>query len=675
MKKISKISLLLLTAVMYFTSCTKYLDIVPDHIAKVEDLFTTKADALDALAKIYWYLPVLDNIHESPYLLGDEYVCTRGDYDFNSQTLIAQRVMRDLQSSGAPLLGIWSGTGGTGEGGVGKHYYVAMRHCDLVMENFDLVFDMTEAEKKEYRAQVKFLKAYFAFMLIKQYGPIVLPQYLETDETDPEKLFPPRVSIDESFDYVIDLMKEAIPDLRLKVTTGDYGQVDQTVAKSILARVLVFRASPFYNGNNDLYGSFRNIDGKHFFPQVYEKEKWKDAIDALDDAINTCHSVGIRLYNYSQPTYYDYDSAFLTTNPAKMQTYYTRRFILAEPWNTELIWGRSDYVDFDPNSNNVLSNACNIMLPDDPEYTGAGSTFPNEIQGSGQFLAASYQMLERYYTENGLPIEEDNTYAVDEKFRIDSVPADAVDYSKYVGLLQPNHKIVRLYLNREIRFYSDLIISGGYMRSHRYRVKTSMFQDKPGGRNTKSNPDMYLATGVGVQKMVHPESASWYAFMQVRFPFPFIRLADLHLMRAEAWNEYLKDDGGPDSRVWNDVDTIRRRAGIPTLEESWGRQKGIAKTLDYHKEHRGMQDIILRERAIEFAFEGIHYWDMVRYKKAINEFTRPITGWNPGAAKAEDFFMQSTVQSRRFPRSSYLWPLSVTEMNINSNLVNNPGWE
>ncbi|MDR1129557.1 MAG: RagB/SusD family nutrient uptake outer membrane protein, partial [Prevotellaceae bacterium] len=288
MKKISKISLLLLIAVMCFTSCNKYLDIVPDHIAKVEDLFTTKADAKDALAKIYSYLPALDNIHETPYLLGDEYVSTRSDYDYDSRTLIAQRVMRDLQSSGAPLLGLWSGTGGTGEGGVGKHYYVAMRHCDMVMEYVDLVFDMTDSEKKEFRAQVKFLKAYFAFILIQQYGPIVIPQYLDTDETDPAKLFPPRVGIDESFDYVINLMKEAIPDLRTKVMTADYGQVDQTVAKSILARVYVFRASPFYNGNSDLFGSFRNIDGSHFFPQEYKKEKWKDAIDALDDAITTC---------------------------------------------------------------------------------------------------------------------------------------------------------------------------------------------------------------------------------------------------------------------------------------------------------------------------------------------------------------------------------------------------
>jgi hypothetical protein len=668
-----KIFLLPVIAVMCFTSCSKYLDIVPDHIAKVEDLFATKTDALDALAKIYSYLPVLDNIHETPFLLGDEYVCVRGEYDNDPKTLIGQRIMRDLQSSGAPLMGLWSGTGGTGDNGQGKHYYVAMRHCDLVMEHVDLVFDMSEQEKKEFIAQVKFLKAYFAFSLVQQYGPIILPQYLETDETDPAKLFPPRVSIDESFDYVINLMREAIPDLSEKTMISDFGKIDQTVAKSILARVYVFRASPFFNGNSDLFGSFRNIDGSYLFPQTYNKEKWKDAIDALDDAIRTCDAAGIRFFKYAKPKYYDYDSTFARSNPEKIQQYYTRRFILAEPWNTELIWGRSDFFNYRHTGNNdILSNACNIILPDDSEYVGAGMTPANTSLSAGQFMSASYQMLERYYTENGLPIDEDRTFANASKMRIDSVPAlGTPEYMKYTGLMQPGHKVIRLLLNREVRFYADLIITGGYSRTHRYRVRTSMFQDSPGGRSSKTNVENFFCTGIGIQKIVHPESAAEHYFSQVRFPYPFIRLADLYLMRAEAWNEYLD---APDEKVWNDIDTVRSRAGIRKVTDVWADSR-YAINLNKHTTKSGMRDIILRERSIELAFEGIHYWDMVRHKRAINEFTRPITGWNPGATKAEDFFTQRTVQFRRFPRSSYLWPLSVDEMNINSNLVNNPGWE
>jgi hypothetical protein len=669
-----KISLLLVIAAIFLTSCNKYLDIVPDQVTKVEDLFATKTDAKDALAKIYSYLPVLDNINETPFLLGDEYVTTREGYSAAGK-IVGQQIMRDLQSSNSPLLGIWEGTSG------GKHYYVGMRHCDLVLEHVDLVFDMTEIEKKEMKAQVKFLKAYLAFMLIKQYGPIVIPQYLETDETDPVKLFPPRVSVDSSFNYVISLMKEAIPDLRVKVSIGDYGQVDQTVARSILARVMVYRASPFFNGNTNFFSTFRNIDGTHFFPQEYKKEKWKDAIDALQDAIAMCEANGISLYQYSEPTFYGFDSVFVRLNPRKAQHYYNRRFVVAEPWNTGLIWGRSDFfnyrtpVDDADGRNIILSNACNIILPDEGPgiYEGEGMTEKGYSVSCAQDLAASYQMVERYYTENGLPIDQDRTFPDANKYILTEIPTqNAPNYDRFVGLLQPGDTtVINLYVNREVRFYADLVITGGYARTHRYRIRTSMFHGKAGGRNSEKNTENYFCTGIGIQKMVHPESAAGQYFMQVRFPFPFIRFADLYLMMAEALNEYQDE---PDGTVWEYVNAIRRMYGIPDVEESWG--NGLwALTPNKHTTKLGMRDIILEERAIEFAFEGIHYWDMVRYNRATTVFSQPITGWNISGKDPDNFYHLRTIQYRRFPRASYLWPISVAEMNINSNLVNNPGWE
>jgi hypothetical protein len=663
MKKIS----LLVIAAMCFVSCNKYLDIVPDQVTKVEDLFATKTDAIDALAKIYWYLPVLDNMHESPFLLGDEYVYEREDKNA-PEKVVAQQIMRDLQSSNTPLMGVWEGKGG------GKHLYVGIRHCDLVLQHIDLVFDMSEREKNEMKAQVKFLKAYYAFMLIKQYGPIIIPQYLETDETDPDKLFRPRASIDESFDYVINLMKEAIPDLRVKVPLAEYGQVDQTVAKSILARVLVFRASPFFNGNVDLFSTFKNIDGTHFFPQEYDKEKWKEAIDALDEAISFCESNGITLYEYSKPTYYTYDSAFVRERPDVAKNYYNRRFVVTEPWNTNtgVIWARSDLFGYRSSYNNdILSNACNMILPEG--FTGAGYTEALKSDAASQSLGASYQMLERYYTKNGLPIDQDRTFSEATKYSIATVPKQTdPSYYDYIGLMQAGDSVINLLLNREIRFYADLMITGGYSRTHRYLIPTSMFNGKNGGRGVENkNLDNYYPSGIGIQKMVHPESAAELYFAQVRFPYPFIRMADLYLMRAEAKNEYYDN---PNQEVWDDVNKVRRQYGIRDVDDVWSKPE-LAVTVNKHKTKKGMLDIILQERAIELAFEGIHYWDMVRHNRAITEFSKPVTGWNVNGRTPKDFFLLRTIQFRRFPRSSYLWPISVAEMNINSNLVNNPGWE
>jgi hypothetical protein len=307
------------------------------------------------------------------------------------------------------------------------------------------------------------------------------------------------------------------------------------------------------------------------------------------------------------------------------------------------------------------------MLPGDAEYKGAGYS-ENNHNNAGNFLGASYSMLERYYTENGLPIDEDLTFNRNDMYDIVTTPSleDELGYKKINGLLQPNAEVIKLYMNRELRFYANLGITGGYFRSHKYRIRTTMYSSGPGGYSSNYSSE-YLCTGIGIQKMVHPESGAGWYFAQTRYPLPIIRLADLYLMKAEALNAY-KDV--PDQEVYDAINIVRRRAGIPDVEKAWAN----ARTANKHRTQSGMRDIILQERAIEFAFEGIHYWDMVRYKRAATEFSKPIIGWNHRGVSARTFFVLEPKQVRKFTTTSYLWPIDLNELNTNSNLVQNPGW-
>src|SRR3546814_18585657 len=90
-------------------------------------------------------------------------------------------------------------------------------------------------------------------------------------------------------------MNEAIPSLSERATENEWGQVDQVFAKAIKARVLFFRASPFFNGNNEYFGDFMDDDGQPFFPLTYDREKWKAAIDALTEAITAAEANGMGL--------------------------------------------------------------------------------------------------------------------------------------------------------------------------------------------------------------------------------------------------------------------------------------------------------------------------------------------------------------------------------------------
>ncbi|MEI2274638.1 RagB/SusD family nutrient uptake outer membrane protein [Sphingobacterium sp. ML3W] len=635
-------------------SCSKYLDVVPDNTLKLEDIFNIKVEAYNALAKVYSYLPNDDQTHVTSWSLGDEWL-GRLDLNTNTGNLRAIRIMRGLQSQTSPQLGLWSGTEG------GKPLYQGIRQCEVFLANIDKVRDMTEGEKAEWKAQVKFLKGYFAFLLIQRYGPIVLPTGLASPTSTPEELFLSRSKVEDCFNYVLNLMNEAIPNLTERVSSNNLGQIDQVAAKAIKARVLVFRASPFFNGNREYFGDFMDSDGQPFFPQAEDKEKWKAAIDALNEAITLCEANGLGLYHFAKEPFI-YDRAAFTANPERMQTLYNLRMLIVDPWNKELVWGNSNIGYYDQGE---LAHSSNIRLPE-----GYGDGVINEPSYSWQWMGATYQMAERYYTENGLPIDEDLTYDFTNKYEIIKTPAtNESDYTQWNGYMQPNTETIRLYMNREPRFYANLGITAGYWRSHTVRINTMFYGNSHGGYNSSQHTTDFFATGIGTQKMVHPESQSGAWQRTIKFPYPIIRMADLYLMKAEALNEY----SGPSQEVYSLLDRVRDRAGIPSVEKAWS-DASLAKTVNKHRSKEGLRDIILQERGIEFAFEGIHFWDMMRHKRATAAFSMPIWGWNHTGTTGTSFFVLDVKQERRFTIRDCLWPIDLNEMNTNGKLIQNPGW-
>jgi hypothetical protein len=336
--------------------------------------------------------------------------------------------------------------------------------------------------------------------------------------------------------------------------------------------------------------------------------------------------------------------------------------LVVDAWNKELLWG---YSNINIYGEGELAHSTNIRLP-----AGLGD-IPNTASFSWQWLAASYRMTERYYTQNGLPIDEDLTFNYNT--RHDAYMTTGVeepDYPAIAGLMQPNQSTINLYMNREMRFYTNLGITGGYYRSHFTNIPIYMMANSNGGYNPSINGTDFLCTGIAIQKWVHPESKSGAWQRTIKFPYPLMRMADLYLMKAEALNEY-KDV--PDQEVWDAVNLVRARAGIPNVETVWS-DPALTRTPNKHTTKSGMRDIILRERSIELAFEGSRFWDMVRHKKAHIEFSTPIQGWDYKGASPATFFVLGVVQARRFTIRDYLWPISLTELNTNGKLIQNPGW-
>ena len=144
--------------------------------------------------------------------------------------------------------------------------------------------------------------------------------------------------------------------------------------------------------------------------------------------------------------------------------------------------------------------------------------------------------------------------------------------------------------------------------------------------------------------------------------FIIIRYADVLLMYAEALNEI----EGPTSSVYDVINQVRQRAHQPVLTNALTKE--------------AMREKIRHERRVEFAGEGLRYFDIVRWKIADVVFANNLEGYNKQNLKnlsnpAEWKFTSTNVLKTSWNASKgYLWPIPGEERLLNSNLTQNEGY-
>src|SRR5690606_19872878 len=154
---------------------------------------------------------------------------------------------RGQQNAQSPIANYWDGQNN------GRNMYQAIRDCNIFLENIDRVPDMEEYEKDRWRAEVKFLKAYYHFWLFQLYGPIELVDESLPIDADIDEIRGKRAPVDECVDFIVDLIDEATPYLPevIESEASELGRITLPIALSLKAKVLVTAASPLFNGNAD----------------------------------------------------------------------------------------------------------------------------------------------------------------------------------------------------------------------------------------------------------------------------------------------------------------------------------------------------------------------------------------------------------------------------------------
>lgn len=208
------------------------------------------------------------------------------------------------------------------------------------------------------------------------------------------------------------------------------------------------------------------------------------------------------------------------------------------------------------------------------------------------------------------------------------------------------------YVNRDPRFYNNVIYNDQIWQGR--KVETYA-----GGKDMVQTSSFYTKTGYYVKRL-WPEVLKPGSGNTAQLNFIYFRYAEMLLNYAEALNE----SDGAVSEVYNAVNLIRTRAGIPNLPV------GLDKAQ--------MRIRIRNERAVEFAFEEMRWWDILRWGQGVELVAQPMKGMN--ITKSGSVFTYKVVElasnfQKVFEDYMHLYPIPREEiLKSPGALVQNPKW-
>lgn len=216
-------------------------------------------------------------------------------------------------------------------------------------------------------------------------------------------------------------------------------------------------------------------------------------------------------------------------------------------------------------------------------------------------------------------------------------------------LYDPNDPLV----NRDPRLYETVLVNGDS-----YQGRTAELW--LGGKERKTTAFKGTSSGYGLKKFLLEQDAATIFSSVVHWPH--LRLPEIYLSYAEALSE---SSGGPTAEAYTYVNIVRQRVGLSDLPAGLSQEEFRA--------------AVLRERACEFGFEEVRWFDLVRWKQK-ELFTMPLHGTNTfdngdGTFTYELFEMPARYWRDHWSPRWYLSAFPPDEVNKGYGLVQNPGWE
>ena len=301
--KFNKIAILLLSAGLLTTTSCDFMDCDESDNYTLQEIQGSYNRVKQFVTSIYGYLPSdFCNTH------GAMLDATTDDAIHVYESSAIQRIVN----------GTWSANYTVDD--KFAYYYNAIHDANYYLTTLSgLTFDTWEngddyqdwmQNYDNYQYQVRFLRAYFYFELVRRYQNVPLItkplSQTETNQIEPS-------SAQEVLKFIINECTEIAPKLPIKSTSiaqAENGRATRAMAMALKSRAALYAASPLYSTNGD-------------------NAKWTEAAKASHDIIASAGELGLGLDTYA--------------NLFKSKNYNSKEVILCRPTGTSKTFEQANY--------------------------------------------------------------------------------------------------------------------------------------------------------------------------------------------------------------------------------------------------------------------------------------------------------------------------------------------
>lgn len=608
-------------------SCKKYLDRDPEAIVSAETAFKDFRSFQGFTEELYNCIPDFTNRYwTNSWNWGeDEIQSTVQNFHFVNKIDNGDfwGWQREFDGWGAGFMDY--ATANTNNDRMTKGLYplawYGIRKANLGLENMNLLVNATDEERNLIKGQLLFFRGWFHFMLIQYFGGL---PYVDRVLPSDEQLRLPRLKYQECAEKAAQDFRAAADLLPINWDNTNAGV--QTLGKNQLRINKIMALG--YLGKNYLWAASPLMNFESTGSKSYNVELSKKAAAAFAELLTLTESGAAphKLLPFAK-----YSTNFYTIG---------QNFLI--PGGTEAIFTG-------------------------PYWGAHGSTYgtakqytPAIVGADALVFAPTANYVNYYGMKNGLPIANSAQADLAGSGYDPQFPWRDRDPRFYNDIVYDGVRVVQgtLAANMEPQRYANLFTNGSYR------------DDRSGSR-----------TGYMLYKFVPPTANNfdqgWNYGQNLNIKVPYMRLADIYLMYAEAaatgYGSASSMAPGFSKTAVDAINVIRDRAGVGHVAAQF-----LGSTDEFMKEVR-------RERAVELAFEGHRFNDLRRWHllaelpytlKTAAEFDRatvlnPVTDTKLNKVVN---YRERVILQRQFSEKHYWLPLKRADVNMYAEFSQNPGW-